>query len=222
MSHLNYDLYIYDNTGTQFTDTDGNGIINVDVSRLNTNENGNLYATVVLDFTSYGSGSGIADLDDYVNENAFAWDNPDSTLWSDSLTLVSGSYGSGGTPSDLGNVTGAPGDEDDWYEVASLTYDYVLPDNLDSQDSLYVDFNIYGLTESQVGSFALGQVDGYLMMQSPGGSGSYFGSYADANGSGTFYGSGTNGSGYYSEQAPGSWLLAYGSEGLRILLYCLQ
>ena len=46
-----------------------------------------------------------------------------------------------------------PGMRSDWYEVASLTYDYVLPDNLDSQDSLYVDFNIYGLTESQVGSF---------------------------------------------------------------------
>ena len=109
MSHLNYDLYIYDNNGTQFTDTDGNGMVNVDVSRLNTNDNGDLYATVVLDFSSYGSGSGIADLDDYVNGSAFAWDNPDSTLWSDSLTLVSGSYGSGGTPSDLGNVTGAPG-----------------------------------------------------------------------------------------------------------------
>ena len=32
MSHLNYDLYIYDNNGTQFTnDTDGNGMVNVDV-----------------------------------------------------------------------------------------------------------------------------------------------------------------------------------------------
>ena len=194
MSHLNYDLYIYDNNGTQFTDTDGNGMVNVDVSRLNTNDNGDLYATVVLDFSSYGSGSGIADLDDYVNGSAFAWDNPDSTLWSDSLTLVSGSYGSGGTPSDLGNVTGAPGSESDWYEVASLTYDYVLPDG-DSQDSLYVDFSINGLTESQVGSFAHGQVDGYQMIESSGGSGSYFGSYADANGSGTFYGSGAYGSG---------------------------
>ena len=36
-----YDLYIYDNNGTQFTDTDGNGMVNVDVSRLfNTNDNG--------------------------------------------------------------------------------------------------------------------------------------------------------------------------------------
>ena len=34
----------------KFTDTDGNGMVNVDVSRLNTNDNGDLYATVVLDF----------------------------------------------------------------------------------------------------------------------------------------------------------------------------
>ena len=110
MSHQNnFDLYIYDNTGAQFTDTDNDGQINVDLSRLDRNASGDLYASVVFDFTSYGSGSGLADLDDYTRVAgsgggySFAWDHPDSIFWSDSLTLVSGSYGSGSDSADLGN-----------------------------------------------------------------------------------------------------------------------
>ena len=52
------------------------------------------------------------------------------------------------------------------------------------------------------------------MIESSGGSGSYFGSYADANGSGTFYGSGTDGSGVLLGASTGKLVIGLWFGGL--------
>ena len=85
----------------------------------------------------------------------------------------------------------------------------------DSQDSLYVDFSIYIKAYGiQVGSFALGQVDGYLMMQSSGGSREY--RIDDLTlmqmGAGRFTARVLMVQGI-TRSKQGSWLSAYGSEG---------